>query len=680
MWWLLAPLQDDDGWVRARQTNSLVSGGFSNYYEHWGADLPLATWFEWLQHFVMTGTESLGVHRLPAIGFVLATWFVARWCLVELTGRRPSRSDIVWWVAVAIFGVGATAFGMTLRPEPAIALLVVAVLACCIRYLRAPDARPLLVAMLLAGLALTMHPAGAVALAPLCVCARRVIRDALRREGVTILHVAMLISIGAAWTTLLAMVDFDLATRDENIRLIRTGEGHSDGVRQELQRYGRLGEWGASPLRRELVAFLLISAVIAIVAWTRKRDLRERVPSASIAVGLVLLAFAPSKWIWHFGVFTGLAVVAIGLESDRFDRGLMSARSRWAAAGGLLAVSLVVASRVEPWGPLDGSRVNWSAIPYLELTGAAVLVALLLARLRGKPAIRRPEAIVVIAVAVALIGATSAALTADAAMSDGWTAARQVLSSVTGEDTCGVMDDMQIPDAHSLNLLDPWSGRRTTVQSDERTIASTSGSRWYRVPHEHVGIFIRGNWNHQQLLVSWGRVEGDRVHIVSSGVADLSRAQVGAIAASWWFVSEVSFPARPSEAAVVRISRTRTSSPAGRLSQPFSYHARDVRALLEHVKTLSSPYLFEALPCATLPRLTLGVAEPPNLLIDRGPPPLTNITSPFIGLTDMFTVWKAPLESQSVQGSYYVWRTVAAYWVATDPRDAIAPATRRRHE
>ncbi len=42
-------------------------------------------------------------------------------------------------------------------------------------------------------------------------------------------------------------------------------------------------------------------------------------------------------------------------------------------------------------------------------------------------------------------------------------------------------------------------------------------------------------------------------------------------------------------------------------------------------------------------RLALGVAEPPNLLLDGGPPPLTIATSPFRGITDMFTVWKAPV-------------------------------------
>ena len=103
-WWLLAPLQVDDGWVRGRQVNSLVSGGFSNYYDDFGANLPLATWYEWIQHFVMTGTDSLGVHRLFSAVFVVATWFVARYCLVELTRRRPSLSDTTWWLSAAVFG------------------------------------------------------------------------------------------------------------------------------------------------------------------------------------------------------------------------------------------------------------------------------------------------------------------------------------------------------------------------------------------------------------------------------------------------------------------------------------------------------------------------------------------------------------------------------------------------
>ena len=95
-----------------------------------------------------------------------------------------------------------------------------------------------------------------------------------------------------------------------------------------------------------------------------------------------------------------------------------------------------------------------------------------------------------------------------------------------------------------------------------------------------------------------------------------------------------------------------------------------------HLKTLSSPYLFEALPCATLPRLEFGVAEPPKLLIDGGPPPLTIATSPFRGIPNMFTVWKAPVGSPD-GGSPYPGEQVTAYWVLAT-RGRLAPATKRR--
>ena len=222
-------------------------------------------------------------------------------------------------------------------------------------------------------------------------------------------------------------------------------------------------------------------------------------------------------------------------------------------------------------------------------------------------------------------------------------------------------------------------GRRQS-RADQRAIASTRGSRWYRVPDERVGIFIRGDWNHQRLVVSWGKSDGERVRVIASRTADLSRAQVGAIGASWWFVTESSFPARPPDADAVRTSvMTESSTSPGEVSQPFSYETRELSAMvgLSRLKTLSSPYLFEALPCATLPRLELGVAEPPNLLIDGGPPPLTIDNEPL------------PRDHRHVHrlegarwigsdGSPYPWEKVNAYWVVRDPRDAIAPATRRQ--
>ena len=55
---------------------------------------------------------------------------------------------------------------MTLRPEPTIPVLGTAVLACCIRYVRAPSLLPVAAALLMSGAALTIHHSGAVFPAP----------------------------------------------------------------------------------------------------------------------------------------------------------------------------------------------------------------------------------------------------------------------------------------------------------------------------------------------------------------------------------------------------------------------------------------------------------------------------------------------------------------------------------
>src|SRR5207249_1376585 len=51
IWWVVSPAFDDDGWVVTRQRMFDSSGGFSNYFDTLGANLPLDYWLEWLQHF-----------------------------------------------------------------------------------------------------------------------------------------------------------------------------------------------------------------------------------------------------------------------------------------------------------------------------------------------------------------------------------------------------------------------------------------------------------------------------------------------------------------------------------------------------------------------------------------------------------------------------------------------------
>jgi len=658
-WWLLSPLQDDDGWTRARQVNSLASGGFSNYYEHWGVDLPLATWLEWLQHFVVANSSAIAVQRLPSFAALFAAWVLCRWTLQRLHATDSTR--LVLWSAALVFVLGSVAFGGTLRPEPMIALLAVGVLACSVRYALEPALAPLVAGVLLTGLAVTVHPSGAVAAAPLVLCVPQMVRDTRARSSIDSFGLGAVASIGLAWTLLLAYLDSDTAARNESVDLIRAGGGHGEGVFQELERYSRLSDAGASPARRLFVAVLLLVAALGVAAYVRRRPLAAKLPASSVGLGLVLLAVNPSKWIWHFGVFVGLCSVAIGFETCRLSSFHFTRPRRVAALVVILALGLWAASDANSWGPLDTGRLDWnhSSEPFLVAVAVAV-AAVVAASLSGH--VRRPELVVLPAVAVAMAVMTVGLFAADAVATGGWTTARQTISSLVGRDGCGV--------AASVIVARP-DPRGTVIPA---SVDEHGSSTWYPTPQGAFGIFVGGNLPaHEAVDVSWGRASGGRIVPMGSGQATLDDADPGPDAARWRFVTDDRFPTRPRGADRVRFSVGRTERDrTAVLSTPFAYTNVPLSSLFGRGRALVSPYLFEAIPCAKPMRLAYGVAEQPSILVDRGAnPPLTNFSSPVLGLPDVMELQRLPVRSTVDRGPIYV------YVVRPDSRDAIAPARMR---
>ena len=560
-WWLLAPLHYDDGWVRARQTNSLASGGFSNYYEHWGSNLPLDMWLEWLQRFVVAHTSALAVDRIPSMLLLAATWWMCRASLTRTLGRNPSGREPAWWAAALTFCVGCMAFGVTLRPEPMVAVLATAVLASCLAYLAKPAIDLLLLALVLCGLAVTVHPAGAVAAAPLILCLPQIVRDARARISISVLPLLAALLIGGAWTLLLAFLDADTQSRETDAELIRSTGGHSDGILQELQRYGRLGENGASPVRRLFVGLLLLAAVTGIAALLRRRRLATCLPSASVALSLLLLPITPSKWIWHFGALIGVGAVALGVETYRLGdaRSSQRARTLFAAA----AVGIALAAGVEAYhsGPLDTGQLDWSVIPAWYVLavlagGAGVLVA------GRRRLLRRPTLVVLPVILASTIGMTMLLFAADTAATSGWTAARQATSSLVGRDACGVASDLVVSAPSGVRLAAPEVASRsrrlssvvgTPAEVSPARLDAAGETRWFDVGRAPIGLFIGGGWSPDRTSSSPGAVEAHRV-LSGSVLAKpifINRAE-GPDFAHWRFVTEASFPARPLGARFVR--------------------------------------------------------------------------------------------------------------------------------
>ena len=287
-----------------------------------------------------------------------------------------------------------------------------------------------------------------------------------------------------------------------------------------------------------------------------------------------------------------------------------------------------------------------------------------------------------------LLGITSIALVADATRTNGWTAPREALTHLTGGSTCGLADRILVPDPSSMSAFAPVDGssRSTTagarpgarVPAGATLLPVNTTSPWYRLAPGSTGFYLGGAWRSEgSIQVDWGRFEGDAFTTLASGTADLREGLFREREPSKWrFVAAASLPPRPARANAVRLG---VGSPGAQgagamVTSPISYRPTSLRSLIEVPGrlTLASPYVYAALPCAQLPLVTLGAAEPPALLIDWvHPPAITFLGSPFGGVSDLYDVRRLPLADSRADGNAAVVRTVDV-----DPRDAVAPARR----
>src|SRR5439155_2163953 len=167
-WWVVGPAFFDDGWVAAGQANFAKTGNPSTYFDSFGVSSSLQYWLLWAEQWLFQSTHALVLLRLPALVCLAVTWALCRWLFGRLA---PAAGRASLWALATAFLVGAFAWGMTLRPEPVIALLVTAVMACTVLFLEKETTAPLVIAAVLIALAVSAHPAGILALAPLLVAA-----------------------------------------------------------------------------------------------------------------------------------------------------------------------------------------------------------------------------------------------------------------------------------------------------------------------------------------------------------------------------------------------------------------------------------------------------------------------------------------------------------------------------
>ena len=677
-WWVLSPIFWDDGWVIVRERMFSASGGFSAYYNSFGANLPNDYWLEWLQHWL--AESSLLVLRIPSLLCLAAVWVLCRWILTRVLASSRAKSGVAVWALASTFLVGALAWGMTLRPEPITALIVTSIMACTVLFLERRTAAPLAAMAILIPLALTGHHAAIVLFAPLVVAAPSLLQWARSNVAAASTVVATSIALFAV----LLFVGADLEQRRADARTTAMVIGVT--WRDEFLRYTLLGDFPyGTPLRRASVA-LIVLAIFAFLLRTERngRGLLNLPPSA-LGVAVLLFIATPTKHPWHFGALLGFAAVAVATESARL-RERATRTHRW-AAWPLIAIGVVIMAISWSWSPrhawnaVDLRTLDWTlgfeawfgfstlavSLP-LILLAAVVLLGIVRGHRARLPRIPwRVASWTAPVLAVPLVVFTVGVLAADATKTDSWTLTRQNLGALRGDVGCGLADDLVVPvsgseralstsDAGDIRSVPPWVPAAPVMGLPRfvlgPTEASSAQTPWFRLSGGHqFGLFVSGTLaSSDRLELEWGRVRrGQIVSLGTDGVSTDFASEVGS-ALSWRFVVAGELPARSQGANVVRVAHR---SGIGReaavaVTAPVTYASELLARRLDRSDSpsLVLPNLVTYFPCARLPRLSDGIVEVPGqILVPRSSssPVRYAVTSPFVGLLDLYELERLPL-------------------------------------
>jgi hypothetical protein len=364
----------DDGRIltRARllagpELRSNVSSLFEN------RPVPQRWLYEWVLGTSVGWSDVIIVLRSLSLFAALVAWLLIRRSILPVIARGvPSRAVVATaWVMHVLF---VAAWFATLRPEPLLVVLTVAVLAVVASWPREVRLWPYATVIGCLGLAIATHVSGLVAFFAAVPAIWWGLRD-LRRDAPVVLA-------GVAWGGAFSFVAVFLGS---NLRqsylastLFRDGGAHSLGP-LDLFTYVE-GAVGGSTLMRASFAFaaigviaLLVRVVLA-VDWTFDSHLDALTVGAGLLpLGLLL---TPSKWLWHLAVLAPVATVGWAWIVNRLERRPSSTRAPLVLFNVLLG--LIVAWSLVPawssqnlggWGPVGLRHVSadiWSQrLPWL---------------------------------------------------------------------------------------------------------------------------------------------------------------------------------------------------------------------------------------------------------------------------------------------------------------------------
>jgi len=480
-WAVLGPVNIDDSWYLLMARNAQESGYIGNYvYQFNVTENPFATSQYAMQAWGAVGGWGLLWMRVLPLVYGLTTYVLLRVLVATALGRAATwragrwsaRGPAAGWALALAHLLWFLPYGITLRPEPLIALGTAGVMVLAELARRRESVGVLGAATALAALTLTVAPSGLVACAPLALALPWLGRWLRAADPSHRIGAVLVAGASASVVVLPGFADASLGDVLESTAVHRWYYRQHPWY-EEFVHYQNLLEPSDQGSWARRLPVLLTLAVLGGAAITAGRRAGTGGPlgrllatsAAMSALALAALVLTPTKWVNHFGAVAAPATVLLAaalLRSPVPRRAPAAAVAlATAAAGAAAAVGFAGPNLWRPFGDWGQPFGNHTVIgtPFeLSLTApsfgplalrnpvlwlAVALAAVWWAR-RARPTGLTPDrAVLTTATGLTVALLLAAFVVAPLRQHPGPSVARMNLQALTGA-PCGLAGDVRV--------------------------------------------------------------------------------------------------------------------------------------------------------------------------------------------------------------------------------------------
>ena len=364
-WHVFGANTSDDGFLLTMARVAADTDYMANYYRWYGVpEAPFGSpFYDILALLSQVSTASMWM-RIPTLVAAILTWWILSREILPKLGPEVAGRRVAHWTAAFVFLAFWLPYNNGTRPEPIIALGLIATWALFERSIATGRLAPAAWGTVTAAFTLACGPTGLAAVGVFLISLPAVFRIMGRRKAIAPMAAYVAPFLGAGLAVMVPVFkDQTLATVLE-ATAVRAEVGPALDWYQEWTRYVTLVEQTVDGSMSRRFPMFVVFLSVGLILWWFAKNL-ERTGTANrmmliYGLSVFFLMFTPTKWTHHFGIYAGLGAAIAAYGSVVLSRvAMQSNRNRTFAFAAVCFLMALTFAGWNGWWYVSSYAVPW---------------------------------------------------------------------------------------------------------------------------------------------------------------------------------------------------------------------------------------------------------------------------------------------------------------------------------